>query len=261
MSLIERALKKADPDQTQEASGPSTDKRIRRKGNSLRKKHTLQDMAEKTNLSLDELRMLGIATDRKTTNSFRELRTELVKAAGGKNFVLAVSSCKDKSGNTFVATNLAMSFAQDATKSALIIDCNFRRPSIAQNFGLDFKHDLTDYLTGDVAVEDIIYSVKVNKLRVIPCRESDLHEIDSFSTSSKLGELIYELKNKFPDRYIILDVSDILSSADAKILDLIADHSVLVAGHDTVTPEELQNAIDGFNPAKFLGIIYNHCPS
>jgi len=116
---------------------------------------------------------------------------------------------------------------------------------------------LTDYLTGDVAVEDIIYSVKVNKLRVIPTRESDLHEIDSFTTSSKLGELIYELKNKFPDRYIILDVSDIESSADAKILDLIADHSVLVAGHDRVTPEELQIAIDGFNPAKFLGIIYN----
>ena len=260
MSLIERALKKVDPEETLETDKLSSSKRVRRKGTTLRNKHSLQDMIEKSNLSLDELRALGIATDRKTTNAFRELRTELVKAVGGKNFVLAVSSCKDKSGNSFVATNLAMSFAQDATKSALIIDCNFRRPSIAKNFGLDFKYDLTDYLTGDIAVEDIIYSVKVNKLRVIPCRESDLHEIDSFSTSSKLGELIYELKNKFPDRYIILDVSDIESSADAKILDLIADHSVLVTGHDTITPEELQIAMDGFNPAKFLGIIYNHCP-
>lgn len=260
MSLIERALKKVEPEDTQESARTSTAKRVRRRGGALRNTHTLQDMAERSNLSLDELRLLGIATDRKTTNAFRELRTELVKSAGGKNFVLAVSSCKDNSGNTFVSTNLALSFAQDATKSALIIDCNFRRPAIAQNFGLDIKHDLTDYLTGDVAVEDIIYSVKVNKLRVIPTRESNLHEIDSFTTSSKLGELIYELKNKFPDRYIILDVSDIESSADAKILDLIADHSVLVAGHDCVTPEELQIAIDGFNPAKFLGIIYNHCP-
>jgi Mrp family chromosome partitioning ATPase len=263
MSLIERALKKVEPEDSLGTKGKSSgavNKKIRGKGSTLRNKHNLQDMAEKSNLGLDELRKLGIATDRKTANAFRELRTELVKSAGGKNFVLAVSTCKDKSGNTFVATNLALSFAQDATKSALIIDCNFRRPSIAQNFGIDIKHDLTDYLTGDVAVEDIIYSVKVNKLRVIPSRVSDLHEIDSFTTSSKLGELIYELKNKFPDRYIILDVSDIESSADAKILDLIADHSVLVAGHDTVTPEELQIAIDGFNPAKFLGIIYNHCP-
>jgi len=155
---------------------------------------------------------------------------------------------------------LALSFAQDATKSALIIDCNFRNPSIADNFGIDIQKDLTDYLTGEVAVEDIIYAVKINKLRVIPTRKSNLSEIDSFTTSSKLGELIHELKNRFPDRYIILDVPDIESSADAKILDLIADHSILVAGHDSITPDELQIAVDGFNPSKFLGIIYNHCP-
>lgn len=261
MSLIERALKKVEPESNRDDGQSQSSKRVRRKNTSLRGKHSLQDMLEKTQLTLDELRALGIATDRKTANAFRELRTELVKAAGGKNFVLAVSSCKTNSGNSFVATNLALSFAQDATKSALIIDCNFRKPSIARNFGLDVKKDLTDYLTGDVAVEDIIYSVKINKLRVIPSRESNLHEIDSFTTSSKLGELIYELKNQFPDRYIILDVSDIESSADAKILDLIADHSVLVAGHDAVTPDELEIAIDGFNPSKFLGIIYNHCPS
>jgi Mrp family chromosome partitioning ATPase len=260
MSLIERALKKVEPEESPEAGASPTNKRVKRKSGSLRKKHTLQNMSEKTNLSMDELRALGIATDRKTANAFRELRTELVKAAGGKNFVLSLSSCMNRSGSSFVATNLALSFAQDATKSALIIDCNFRKPTIANNFGLEFTHDLTDYLKGDVAVEDILYAVKVNKLRVIPARENNLNEIDSFATSSKLGELIYELKNKFPDRYIILDVSDIQSSADAKILDLIADHSALVAGHDMVTPEELQMAIDGFNPAKFLGIIYNHCP-
>jgi len=250
MSLIERALKKVEPEAG--SDGGLSNKRVRRNSTSLRNKNSLQEMLEKSSLSLDELKELGIATDRKTANAFRELRTELVKAVGGSNFVLAVSSCKSGTGTSFVSTNLALSFAQDATKSALIIDCNFRKPAIASNFGIDIKKDLTDYLMGDINVEDIIYSVKINKLRVIPSRKSDLHEIDSFTTSSKLGELIYELKNKFPDRYIILDVSDIESSADAKILDLIADHSVLVAGHDVITPEELQIAIDGFNPSKFL---------
>jgi len=192
MSLIERALKKVEPDASADGGPSSPNKRVRRNSTAMRNKHSLQDMLEKSPLSLDELRELGIATDRKTANAFRELRTELVKAVGGKNFVLAVSSCKSGTGTSFVSTNLALSFAQDATKSAL---------------------------------EDIIYSVKINKLRVIPSRKSDLHEIDSFTTSSKLGELIYELKNRFPDRYIILDVSDIESSADAKILDLIAQKS------------------------------------
>jgi Mrp family chromosome partitioning ATPase len=259
MSLIERALKKVGPEENLGNSKVPSNRHTRRKSGPIQYRNGFQDMADESQLSLDELKKLGIATDRATTNAFRELRTEFVKAAGGKNFVLALSSCQQKSGNSFVATNLALSFAQDATKSALIIDCNFRNPSIAQNFGLEFKHDLTDYLTSNVAIEDIIYSVKVNKLRVIPCRKSNIQEIDSFTTSSKLGELIYELKNRFRDRYIILDVSDIENSADAKIIDLIADYSSLVVGHDSMTPEDLQIAIDGFNPDKFLGIVYNHC--
>jgi len=261
MSLIEKALKKVEPDDLHDSAKTSPkNRRVGRKGASLRHRHNLKDMAETSRLSEEEMNKLGIATDRKTSNAFRDLRTELVKAANGSNFVLAVSSCKSNSGNSFVATNLALSFAKDATKSALIVDCNFRNPSIAQNLGLDFDKGLTDYLTSDVGIEEIIYPVKVNKLRVIPSKKSDLNEIDSFTTSSKLGEMIYELKNRFPDRYIILDVSDIENSADAKIIDLIADYSVLVAGHDSVTPEELEIAVDGFNPSKFLGIIYNNRP-
>lgn len=258
MSLIERALKKADPDEFLEGSSKPTNQRSKNKKTALKSRHDLENMAEPLTLSHNELQNLGIATDRATVNAFRELRTNLVKAAGGKNFVLAVSSCKSESGNSFIALNLAASFSQDVTKSALIIDCSFRNPTIANSLDIKVNSDLTDYLTKDLPIEDIIYKVKINKLRVIPCKESNLSEIDSFTTSSKLGELIYELKNKYPDRYIILDVSDIHSSADAKILDLIADHSVLVAGYDTVSQEELRNAVDGFNPSKFLGIIYNN---
>ncbi len=258
MSLIERALKKAEPNEDSEGLNKAVNQRVRNKRNVLKSRHNLDKMMESGQLGADELLKLGIATDSLTTNAFRELRTELVKATGGKNFVLAVSSCMPGSGNSFVALNLAASFSQDTTKSALLIDCSFRNPTLASSLGLKINKDLTDYLTSDVPVEEIIYRVNVNKLRVIPCKNSNLSEIDSFTTSSKLGELIYELKNKYPDRYIILDVTDVQSSADAKILDLIADHSALVVRHDSVSQEELQIAVNGFNPSKFLGIIYNN---
>ncbi|QMU61465.1 MAG: polysaccharide biosynthesis protein [Gammaproteobacteria bacterium] len=261
MSLIERALQKTD---SEDDRGKSRSQHIKRRHGKISPTKALKDlqkMIERNPLSNKELTKLGIATDRKTANNYRELRTELLKVTHANNSVLAISACKDNSGTSFVAKNLAVSFAQDSTKSALLVDCNFRNPSFAKTFDMDIGADLTDYLTGDVAVEEIIYSVGVNNLRVIPSRESRISEIDNFATSSKLGELIYQLKNRYPDRYIILDVADMKSSADAKILDLIADYSVLVAGHDTVTEDELRIAIDGFNPSKFLGIIYNHCPS
>lgn len=261
MSFIERAIQKVEPERKTDPSRSQNKRHFKKNlhSPSSRDFKTLQRMAESKQLSNDELTKMGIVTDRKAVNAYRETRTEILKATGGHSSVIAVSSCKDQDGASFVATNLAVSFAQDTTKSALLIDCNFRSPTIADTLNIDLGADLTDFLTGNAEVEEIIYPVGINKLRVIPTRISGISQIDSFTTSSMLGELIYELKNRYKDRYIILDVADIEASADAKILDLIADYSILVMGHDTTTEEELQNAIDGFNPEKFLGIIYNHC--
>ena len=66
---------------------------------------------------------------REQANAFRELRTCLLALGAGKNFVTLVAPVSEGCGGSFVARNLAAAFAFDDAKSALLIDCDARKPS------------------------------------------------------------------------------------------------------------------------------------
>ena len=78
--------------------------------------------------SQDELSALKIIypgmSQRDVLNTFRDLRTKLLQKSEGKNFVLLVSSLGLGGGSSFVAMNMAASFALDEKKTAVYIDAN-----------------------------------------------------------------------------------------------------------------------------------------
>jgi len=260
MSLIEKAIQK-NVDQNSLTTSPRSDvvKRRRKNVRLATGSERLQNMAENELLTEDELLRRNIATDLKTGNAFRALRTELFKENGGRNFVLAVTSCKKGGGSSFVATNLAASIAADNTKSAVIVDCNFLNPNISSLLKIDVSADLIDFFNNKADIEDIIYKVGINRLRVIPTKSSPNHS-DEFITSPKMEDFIEELKFRYPDRYIILDVPSMHESADAGILHEISDYSVVVVNHGEVDEDELSDVVEGMDEEKFLGVIYNKSP-
>src|SRR5690625_7505929 len=62
--------------------------------------------------------------ERALLNAFREVRTRLLQKSKSDNIVVLVSSIAENGGGTFVAFNLAATFALDRHKTALYVDCN-----------------------------------------------------------------------------------------------------------------------------------------
>src|SRR5690554_3888001 len=109
------------------------------------------------------------STDRVAVNRFRELRTRLLQLSAGNNFSLVVSSDVEGGGASFIALNLAAAFAFDHTKTALIIDCNLREPSLHSMLDLTPDMGLTDFLEdADMDIATIIYPTGIKRLRLIP---------------------------------------------------------------------------------------------
>ena len=259
MSLIEKAIQKNEIQSKTTAPRADMTKRRRRNMVLAGSSDRLQNLSEKKLLTKEELSKRSIATDTRTVNAFRALRTELFKENAGRNFVLAVTSCNREGGSSFVAMNLAASIAADNTKSALLVDCDFLNPSISNLFKLTVDADLIDFISGKAEIRDIIYKVGIDRLRVIPTKVS-LNNSDEFITSFKMRDFIEELKIRYPDRYIILDVPSIHESADAGILHEISDYSVAVVNHGEVDEEELSSVVESMDENKFLGVIYNKSP-
>lgn len=192
---------------------------------------------------------------------FRNLRTQLQALARGRTFVTVVAPVGPSSGAALVAANLAAAFAFDESKTALLMDCNLRQPSLHERLGVQVgRGGLTDFLENpEIGAAAIIYPTGIRRLRLIPAgapRESSGEYFSSFPMQA----LVAELRARYPDRYLVIDAPPITGSPDARILSELADMVVVVAGHGIDTQPAVRDAVGSLDPARVAGVVFNGVP-
>ena len=218
-------------------------------------------MQEPRRLTPDDLAERRIiypeSPDRDLVNRFRNLRTKLLEISGGNNFTLVVTGAGEGAGSSFVALNLAVAFAFDQAKTALIIDCNLREPSMHQSLDVMPESGLTDFLEDpDYDIGRILYPTGIPRLRLIPAgsrRETPAE----FFTSFRMKQFLQAVRRRYPDRFIVLDTASIMHSPDARILAELCDYSMLVVPHGKVMPSVVEQAASAFSSEKFVGAVIN----
>lgn len=223
---------------------------------------SIGEMAEIRRLDTEELLSRKLIypgmQQRDILNAFREIRTKLLKNSPSGNFVILVSSICEGGGASFISTNLAVSFALAENKTALIIDANLYDPAISDLLVSEPDYGLTDYLEDpELDVDDIIYSSGIPRLRVIPVG-SKREAATEFFTSQRMHRFIENVKKRYPDRYIFVDVAPISKSTDARILVDVCDYAVLVVPSGTSTETQILAGIDAVSKDKLAGIVFNN---
>ncbi|SDW59705.1 polysaccharide biosynthesis protein [Marinobacter mobilis] len=218
----------------------------------------MQEPRRLTHDDLDERRIIyPESKDRTLVNRFRSLRTKILELSGGNNFTLVVSGACEGSGSSFVALNLAAAFAFDQAKTALIIDCNLREPTIHSRLDIVTDSGLTDFLDDpEYDIARILYPTGIPRLRMIPAG-SQRESAAEFFTSFRMKQFIQAVRRRYPDRFIVIDTASVEESPDARILAELCDYSMLVVPHGKMTPGAVEQAAQSFNPDKFLGAVIN----
>jgi len=193
-------------------------------------------------------------------DSFREIRARLLALGEGQNFTTLVVPASSGSGASYVARHLAMTFAFDQAKSALLIDCNLRRPSQHTAFGVDVVHGgLLDHLEKPAReAAPMFYETGVPRLRLLPAGKARETGIEYFSTY-RMRALIDSLRSAHPDRYLVLDGPALRGSPDARLLAELADFIVIVAAYGRDSADRIMQAVAGLDPKKIAGVVFN-CP-
>lgn len=199
--------------------------------------------------------------DRKALNQFRNVRTRLLQSCGSDNAIVLVSAVGDGAESANMALNLAISFALDSTKTALIIDCNIQDPQLDRILDVDSGMGLTDYLLDDsVGMEAILYQTGIARLRLIPAG-THFESAAEFFTSTNMQVFLQALKLRYPDRFIVLHAPAIEISADSRILASLCDMTVLVTGYGRVSETKLVEAANVVGKERLAGIVVNQVPS
>lgn len=218
----------------------------------------MQEPRKLTPDDLDERRIIYPESPNRTlVNTFRNLRTKLLELSGGNNFTLVVSGASETAGSSFVALNLAAAFSFDQAKTALVIDCNLRDPSLHNRLDVLPESGLTDYLEdSDYEIGRVIYPTGIPRLRLIPAgsrRETPAE----FFTSFRMKQFLQAIRRRYPDRFVVLDTAPISGSPDARILTELCDFGMLVVPHGKITPSAVEQAATAFDPDKFVGAVIN----
>lgn len=215
-------------------------------------------LSEPRQLAEQRIIHLGMA-DTQAAIAFSDMRTKILQAAQG-NCNIVVTSCAKGHDSALVATNLAVSFALDDSKTAMLLDCDLTSRSIEQVIPVASDFGIADYLRNDgVRLEQIICPVGLRRFRVIPAGKSYDHVAEYF-TLTKMRELLNELRARYTDRYIVLNAPPIVESADARVLVELADYVVLVVPYGSVTETQIADAAKMVGSGKLLGAVFSDMP-
>lgn len=175
-------------------------------------------------------------------DAYKVLRTQVLQRMRGKGLrTLAITSPTPGDGKTITAINLAISLARDVNQTVLLVDLDMKRPSIAKYFGREKGAGISDCLTSDTELADIMFTPDIERLVVIPGHERIVQSSEALA-SPRFISLFAELKTRYDDRLIIFDMPPLFSGDDVIAFLPQIDAAILVVENGKVTKSELEQA-------------------
>lgn len=189
---------------------------------------------------------------------FRSLRTNLIYAHGKKEGgrITLLTSGMPGDGKSFVTSNLGLTLAK-AGRKTVILELDFRKPTILKSFNLESTKGLSDYLIGQAEKEEIVqnYAACPNLYIIgtgeVPPNPSELLE------QPEMEELMDWLRWNFDE--ILIDTPPILLVTDAMIVARYSDVNLYVIRQGYTHKSQLESVNQLWKEHKLekLNIVFN----
>lgn len=197
---------------------------------------------------------------------FRTLRTNVQFMNSNKRLeTLLVTSTLPGEGKTWIASNLAIAFAQ-ADKRVILIDADMRKCGLHNIFQVSPCPGLSNYLSGVNETNQEVQNLD-NYLR--ETEVPNLYLMLSGNVPPNPSELLstpqmVNLLEKLKDisDLIIIDGTPSKLVTDAIVLSRIVDSTIIVAGHNMAKKEDLSKIVRDIKNVggNIAGVVYNKKP-
>lgn len=189
--------------------------------------------------------------------AFDVLRTQVLQKMQENHWrTLAITSPSTASGKTLVAINLAMSIAQQTNRTALLVDFDLRRPSVARVLGVERPTSLNEVLAGKADVAEALVNPGIERLVVLPTNRP-VDRASEVLSSPRVSQLIGELRERYADRVVVFDLPPVLAADDVMTLVPQVDCVLMVVASGVSTKSEVEEAMARLAGANLVGVVLN----
>ena len=191
---------------------------------------------------------------------FRTLRNNLqFLDVGSASRSFVITSSVQGEGKSTVSANLAISL-RAAGHRVLLVDADLRRPEAAELLGLEGAVGLTDLLTDQATLDDVIQQWGPDALSVLPAGTVPPNPNELLG-SATMGDLVEALHQEFD--IILFDAPPLMPVSDAAVLGTLTSGALLVVGAGRAHRPQVTKAVNALQmmDVRLFGIVPTLLPS
>ena len=195
------------------------------------------------------------------SEAYKLLRTKLqFSFTDDRNcHVIGLSSALSGEGKSLTAVNLAFALSE-LDKKVVLVDCDMRRPTLAEKLTLLKQPGLSNYLTRQSSLEELVQVCEMkgsaNTFDVIAAGQNPPNPVELLS-SARMKKALATLRETYD--YVILDLPPVGEVTDALAITNETDGMLLVVRQNYCDRNMLADTVRQFNfmNAKTLGVVFN----
>jgi succinoglycan biosynthesis transport protein ExoP len=175
--------------------------------------------------------------------------------------IFAITSALQNEGKTVTTLNLAVVMAKDFGKKTLVLEGDFRRPTISLYLKVKLEEGLVDILSSKsdiqstmVPVANILVPFADDNLTVLPVVRR-IQNSTSLLSSQRMRDLFGVLREQYD--FILIDAPPILPLSDMNIFEKVVDGIIMVVRAESTSKDAVMRALNTMGTDKVLGIVLN----
>jgi capsular exopolysaccharide synthesis family protein len=207
--------------------------------------------------AMERNRVLLRVPDVGISRAYKILRTRVLHRMAANNwYTLGITGVAAGEGKSITAINLALALAQDVNTWVFLVDLDLQRPQLGAYLGMSYEYGLTDYLTGQAELDQIIYDIGVKRLAVVP-NATSVESSSELLRSPKMGDFINALEGQIPRRIIVYDMPPMMVTDDVLAFAPRVDSFLLVVSQGRTARRTLTNAKEVLSEVNLMGVVLN----
>lgn len=167
--------------------------------------------------------------------------------------VLVTSTMPDE-GKSLMAANLAVTLSRSKHLKTLLVECDLRRPTLANVLIGRAIPGLSEYLQGNLTLSQAVYETEPSGFCFLPAGFPPVNPLELLQ-SNKFQKMLDQMSATFD--WILIDSPPVLPLADTSALMRMTDGVLMVAREGVTEKKPLQKAIEAIDAAQLLGIVLN----
>jgi non-specific protein-tyrosine kinase len=200
---------------------------------------------------------LAFQPDASEMECYKVVRSQILRHIGMRGGVtIMVTSALPGEGKTTTAINLSCAFAQEFMYTVLLVDCDLRQQKIHEALGFQSERGVVDHLLDDCPIPEVTVWPGIEKMTVISGGKKTSSGSELLA-SPRMRTLAAELRDRYPERYVIFDAPPLLAGADALALVPLVDYVLVVARAGSTSQADIVKAANLIPREKMLGLALN----